>query len=342
MSNVVRRRVQITGGSSFIVSLPKEWAKSVGLTPGSEVMIEILPDYTLRIIPPYVKSETDVKSKVIEVRPDNINAIIMDILSSYLAGYDVIKLKYKDLNINAIHRVVDFVRRKTVGLEVLEEKDNELILYSIMDTSSLTIREALGKMINITRMMLEDVERAFIKYNKEILQSVIERDDIVDKLFLLIIRELNQLLLGKLSPSQLGLVALPEALYVIISVKSIERIADHATLISKKMLEVNKLIISDQVVELFSKIKELYINATKGFKNLDKHYVDKALALSNELGKLEEQVRQEATNLMMFPEILTILESMRRIKAYSIDIIESSLNIIAVRELIDLKRENAT
>ncbi|HDI74885.1 MAG TPA: AbrB/MazE/SpoVT family DNA-binding domain-containing protein, partial [Thermoprotei archaeon] len=38
------RRVQLTGGSTLIVSLPKEWVKSVHLKPGDYVVVMVQPD----------------------------------------------------------------------------------------------------------------------------------------------------------------------------------------------------------------------------------------------------------------------------------------------------------
>lgn len=335
MSRMIRRRIQVTGGSTFIVSLPKEWVKNVGLTPGSEVLIDILPDYSLRIAPSHRKSRREVRVKEIEVGQDNIDSAIIEILSAYLAGYNIIKIRYRDISINALTRIIDKVRSKAIGLEILDEKSNELTLYSIVDTSLLTITEALEKMANTTRSMLEDVERILTRYDEKILISIIERDEVVDKLFLLITRQLNQLLLGELSPSNLGLVALPEALYMIISVKSIERIADHAVLISETILKNNgRTLLPDQIVELFSQTKELYINAIKGLKSLNKKYANNVVALFKELEKLEEKIRHNLINPLGFPEANLILDSIRRIKAYSLDIAESIINMITIREYI--------
>ncbi|ABN70021.1 phosphate uptake regulator, PhoU [Staphylothermus marinus F1] len=335
MSRMIRRRIQVTGGSTFIVSLPKEWVKNVGLTPGSEVLIDILPDYSLRITPSHRKSRREVRVKEIEVGQDNIDSAIIEILSAYLAGYNIIKIRYRDISINALTRIIDKVRSKAIGLEILDEKSNELTLYSIVDTSLLTITEALEKMANTTRSMLEDVERILTRYDEKILISIVERDEVVDKLFLLITRQLNQLLLGELSPSNLGLVALPEALYMIISVKSIERIADHAVLISEIILKNNgRTLLPDQIVELFSKTKELYINAIKGLKSLNKKYANNVVTLFKELEKLEEKTRHNLINPLGFPEANLILDSIRRIKAYSLDIAESIINMITIREYI--------
>jgi phosphate uptake regulator len=49
--NMEIRKIQRTGGSTFIVSLPKQWADRVGVTNGMNVGITIRPDGTLLITP---------------------------------------------------------------------------------------------------------------------------------------------------------------------------------------------------------------------------------------------------------------------------------------------------
>ncbi len=336
MSNPIRRKVQLTGGSTYIISLPKEWIKNVRLTSGSEVLIEIQPDYTLKIIPENKKLEQQVNNKEIEITPETINTAVTEVLSAYLAGYNKIKIKYKNIDIESIRKIIDSAINKALGLEVLEEKANELTLYSVINTTSLTMQEAMEKMMNTTRSMLEDVEKNLIKIDEDSLCSIIDRDNVVDKLFLLVMRQLNQVLLGELSTSQLGLTTLPEALYVVITVKSIERIADHAVLISKNMLNAPKrIMITDQVVNLFSLAKEAYMNAIRGFNKKDKRYINKAITIAIESNRLEEKIRLNITSLTGSPEIYPILDSIKRIRAYSLDIAESTSNIITIRELVN-------
>ena len=45
------RKVQISGGSSFIVSLPKKWIKSTNIKKNDPVGLVVQPDGTLLITP---------------------------------------------------------------------------------------------------------------------------------------------------------------------------------------------------------------------------------------------------------------------------------------------------
>ena len=52
------RRVQKFGRSTLMISLPSEWVKSVGLSPGDTVGIEILDDGSLRLAPLSILTKT--------------------------------------------------------------------------------------------------------------------------------------------------------------------------------------------------------------------------------------------------------------------------------------------
>ncbi|TRM73754.1 histidine kinase, partial [Sulfolobus sp. E5] len=55
------RRVQKFGKSTLMVSLPAEWVKEVGLSPGESVYLEVDEDGSLKVYPPNLKAESNVK-----------------------------------------------------------------------------------------------------------------------------------------------------------------------------------------------------------------------------------------------------------------------------------------
>ena len=62
------RRVQSTGRGSYIISLPKEWVKDIGLKRGSEIAFEVQPDSSLVLVPRKLKETVDEESKQKEYR----------------------------------------------------------------------------------------------------------------------------------------------------------------------------------------------------------------------------------------------------------------------------------
>ncbi len=331
----IKRRVQLTGGSTYIISLPKEWAKSVGIKQGTEVTLEVMPDYTLRIIPPYSGVTTKALRKELSVGVGDAEVGIMEVISAYLVGYSEVRVRFEGPLTDKLRSFIEVVRSKVIGLEALEETSDSVLLYTVVDTSSIPMNEAFKRMIRTTLSMLDDVESSLLKYDEEVLNGVIKRDDVVDKLFLLILKQLNQALLGKISPSDLGITSLPETLYILTAAKSVERVADHAALTAEKLLmKGGKISLPDIIIELFRESKKLFEEAVKAFIKADRKLARSVAKRAKEMKRREERVREEIANTLNFPEMHFILDSIRRVLAYSIDITESAINVATVRELI--------
>ena len=66
MTTMDVRKVQVTGGSSFVITLPKEWANSINLKKNDPLGIVVQPDGSLIISPPD-KLESDSSVKVFQV-----------------------------------------------------------------------------------------------------------------------------------------------------------------------------------------------------------------------------------------------------------------------------------
>lgn len=83
--------MQQTGGSTYIVSLPKQWANKVGIKTGSRLSLSPQPDGKLVIdpiqeSPPIRKTQLDVTDRMGEV-------LIRDIIAAYLVGADILEIK---------------------------------------------------------------------------------------------------------------------------------------------------------------------------------------------------------------------------------------------------------
>ncbi len=332
---VFRRKVQLTGGSTLIVSLPKEWAKNAGVEHGSEVVIEVMPDYTLRITPTYTnKGGIPVEREVTVSCGDDATAAIVEVLAAYLAGYEKIRVRVEDGCPEIIREIVKRLQGKAIGLEILEETGDSVVFYSVMSSSTLSVVDALRKMISTTRCMLEDVKECLGGCEKEVLRGVMERDDVVDKLFLLVLRQLNQVLLGQLSPSSAGIQCLPEALYMLTSVKSIERIADHAVAMAVRILESEETALKrlEKLKPVYSMVLEAFKSSSKALLDPSKQSVRKALRALLEAGEALKQAEKQDRE--RDGAIQQMLESMKRVVAYSTDIIEATASIATLREII--------
>ena len=86
------RKVQVTGGSTYIVSLPKKWVKEVGLAPNDTVGIVVQADGTL-VLTPRLSSGEEPRSKLFRLDDEpHDEELLRNLIGAYVTGYDIIEV----------------------------------------------------------------------------------------------------------------------------------------------------------------------------------------------------------------------------------------------------------
>src|SRR4030042_2896973 len=109
------RKIQVTGGSTFIISLPKTWVDQHGLKKGSVISINQRDDLSLSIQPKGTDLIDRIKKVNITINEnDTPEKVIRRLVSTYLIGYNIIQLRstQKRIDSNVRLAVKDFVRKK--------------------------------------------------------------------------------------------------------------------------------------------------------------------------------------------------------------------------------------
>ena len=88
------RRLQLTGGSTYIVSLPKRWVKEHGLVAKDQIRVEWRPSGNLRIIPETsaISRRREVDLALDEIPP---KLAIDHLIAAYLSGAGIIRIRSK-------------------------------------------------------------------------------------------------------------------------------------------------------------------------------------------------------------------------------------------------------
>ncbi len=324
-----RRRVQLVGGSTLTVSIPKDWARKVGIEPGSEVVLEMLPDGSLRIIPPgRVERREDMA--VVHARGKDVNTIVREVVSYYIAGYKAIKIDFGAVEEGFAEKVVSAIQNTVMGLEVLDEDRTSITMHSVIDTEFMDTWSAVKRLMRVAASMLDDILRAMENFDRKLLENIIRRDNLVDKLYLLVLKQLTKSLLG-LDTS--GAILPAEAIHIVVAVKSVERVADHATGIAKALLEIGSSPqLPPEFVDLISKALDVFRNACRALADKNREL---AMEVAREVDKLklEEKKLREKMEISD-PCLRMLMEGVRRVLAYSIDIAEVVIDITALRSRI--------
>ncbi|MGD9963426.1 MAG: AbrB/MazE/SpoVT family DNA-binding domain-containing protein [Thermoplasmata archaeon] len=86
------RKIQKTGGSTYVVSLPKKWIQTTGLKKGDQVALSVTGDGTLTV-DPHIPRESEKLVKVVEVtQATDSKTLLRQLVGSYVTGYDIIEV----------------------------------------------------------------------------------------------------------------------------------------------------------------------------------------------------------------------------------------------------------
>jgi phosphate uptake regulator len=184
------RKVQRTGKSTFVVSLPKSWATKNSVSSGS--MLFISQNQNGDLILTTDRSEMNLKTEI-NIGDKVGEPLFRDIIGCYLAGYRTIEVtspRMSSIQKSDLHKIVT----KLIGPEILEETINEVVIQDFLSSEELQFDQVLKRMMNLVKAMVQDSISALQNNNKELALDVMQRDNDVDRLNLLIARQFAELL----------------------------------------------------------------------------------------------------------------------------------------------------
>ncbi|WP_293030404.1 phosphate uptake regulator PhoU [Natronococcus sp.] len=229
------RKVQVTGGSTYTVSLPKSWATDNGIGAGTTV--ECYPEDDSLLLTP--ASETDRQEGTLDVSDLEGERLTRAVMTMYVSGFDIIRLEATRITTDQ-RRAIRDATQSLVGVEVLEETTDSVVIQDLLDSSELSIVNAVSRMRLIATSMLSDAVTALVENDDDIAQDVIERDDDVDRLWLVVSRIFRATLRSPRAAEELG-VPREDCFDFHSSARQLERVADHAAKISNLALKLDAI-----------------------------------------------------------------------------------------------------
>jgi phosphate uptake regulator len=227
------RKVQVTGGSTYTVSLPKTWATENGVSAGS--VVEFYPEDDSLLLTP--QREEDRTEGTLDITGLESEELERAVITMYVSGFDIIDLE-TDRVTAAQRRSIREAAQGLVGLEVIGETGETVILQDLLDSSELSITNAVTRMRLVSLSMLEDAVTALIESDHDLASDVAERDDDVDRLWAMVSRVFRSVLRDPSTATEIGLPR-ETCFDYHSSARQLERIADHATKIAELALELD-------------------------------------------------------------------------------------------------------
>jgi len=293
------RKVQVTGGSTYTVSIPKSWANDNDVSAGSTV--EFYPEGDSLFMTPVGGDEQT--EGTLDITNLEDTQLIRAVMTMYVSGFDVIVLESGRIT-NDQRGAIREATQSLVGLEVLEETKDEIVIRDLLDSSELSIHNAVTRMRLIAASMLEDALLALRDLDRDLAHDVIQRDDDVDRLWMVVSRIFRATLRTPKASEELGL---PREVCFDYhsSARQLERIGDHATKIAHLTLEIDQEVPEDVLVAIEELHEEVVSVIDGGMDALFTDDSEEATRLANDV---REQVREIDQTARGIDELLRDLD----------------------------------
>ena len=325
------RKVQVTGGSSFVISLPKTWIKNLKIKKNDPLGLIEQTDNTL-LITTKISGQHAESMKEFDV--DNYNQadfLFRSLISAYIAGFDVIKITSRRRLPIFARTVVRKFTEMTIGQEVIEETNNLIIIKDLLNPVEMPFNSTIRRMYVISKNMFEDSVRALNNGFEMDVEDLTLRDNDVDRLHWLIARQCNIILKNINLAEKMDITTGMIINYFLIS-KIIERIGDHSVNIINNIQNLKNKNLDPRLLKMLTAASEL---AVEIFDNSVESLFKKKIRLSNEciekVPKLVELCEKIKTQVLTQKGLTAIslgyiVESIERIGEYAADISESVMN----------------
>lgn len=332
------RKVQLTGGSTYTLSLPKPWVDEMSLSPRDGIRVDWRPSGALRLTPIDLldNQEKRVYLDAGALPKDSLHDHLMGV---YLSGADRIKIRFPSGEERIFRKQIRRFLRNTRGFEIMDESESELELICLISAAEMPLSASINRMYLQLSSLVRDIISVLQGDDIELLSDAEERESEVDALLYLVDRQVCIALDSHLVATSLK-IGRNQAVEHTNLAQSLERMMDHAlqmAVLTRLYPKVRLKSSEPPVIQISmwqKAIKQLMIN----IRTRDSHEIEEArLSLKqaqNEISQFEETLlanRKLSEEELFF---FRISESVRRLCAYARDFGEVLLNLKMYDEMI--------
>lgn len=241
-----RRKIQLVAGTTYSISLPKEWVKKNKLKERDEVIFDERADRTL-VLSPYSLQKKDLKEITLNIDEltTNIDQIL---LAVYYQGIEKIQLVSNKEITKDVKAIIRVSLNNMSGTEISYEDKKKMIVRVLLDKGKVDVIQTLYRIFLLIESSITNIVSDF-----DIREIRINESEI-DRLFHLIVKIISLSLTDSqvLYSSNIKNVSLIPS-YFLMS-KRLENIADRIHSIGK-ILDKNPSLKIENRGEIFKSLK---------------------------------------------------------------------------------------
>ena len=330
------RKLQVTGGSTVIVSLPKSWVKENQLKKGDLVSLEELASGDLRLS----SIQSTATKKIANIDCCEHKKGLRDLMiGAYLSGADTIRIFCSDkLSRNTRSDIREFLR-DTRGMEIEVDSEKEIRIISILNPSELGLQVSINRMYILISSLVNDSLDVLLGDTSDLLIDIDERERQIDARRLLLERQVAASLQSPSVERKLEVDRFTAMEHANIA-RILERMGDHATRLAHLVnensgaikIKPNEMPLSS--IPLWAKeLKTIVHNMyTKDLKIIHSAKL-RLVELRNQIEEEEDDLWTGRGSAERLLSEFRISESVRRLCAYSVNFAEILLNMLMHKQL---------
>ncbi len=326
------RKIQKTGGSTYIVSLPKYWVTGSKLKEGDSVSMSV-DGSGLLVVDPVLGARRP--SSTIEISledEDNSMHFLRRLIGLYITGYDEIVVRSRARLPPEIRTAVRDFTRRVIGPQIVDESSSAITILDVADHSHLDMRKILKRMHLMARSMHGDAIESLVEGNAELARDVVARDDEVDRLYWFMAKQHSMMMRDAGIVKRIG-VSVPEAAFYLAASKSLERIADHATRIAQRSEALAGEKVPEKVVSEIQAYSATVIavldksveSMLRGDLQVGNDAIDETESLRSRRESMTKPLMEQKGRFAV--PLTLVMESLERTALYSADIAEVAINL---------------
>ncbi len=286
--------------------------------PDGKLVIDPIHD-----TPPVRKIQIDVTGRMGD-------ALIRDMIAAYLAGSDIIEAK-ADRILAEQKNIIRSMCYKLIGPEIIEETAKKVVIQDLLNPDEISIKKSVRRMYLISNSMHIDAIKAIKTLDADLALDVNQRDDDVDRLFLLIAKQFRSILRGARLPDA-SETSIDEYHDLRMAASPIERIADHARKIAKITTLLEGPIPSDimEMIEVTSDMSRKVVeDSIDALYNSDVELANKVIGKVEKMSLMIDKLNETILKCESYGSVValgTVVDSIDRTGDYGSNIAEIAIN----------------
>jgi phosphate uptake regulator len=285
MPSMYRRKIQVVGGRSFAITLPKGWIMNNKLTPKDHLLLELKEDGSLVIVPEKTAEQPTASSLHIK----ESHRVIRDLIWGYLLGYDHIVLTSDKGFSSKLLAETKKTIRGLAGAEIIDEAPNKIEIQILLDPLAVEPTKVLSRQNALVASMINDAVRAFINWDIDRAESAENRDEEVDRHYFTLVRVVRAAIRDLTLSRKLNITPL-RLMDIRLVAKLLEEIGDKAASLASMVRTNQEYRPSSQLldkIQIIGKyLSENQSDAFNAFLNCDPELASNVLNKKNEVSKL--------------------------------------------------------